>query len=60
MNNQLVAVIGDVHHRIELAMKGLERIVAELGSSIAQLFSVGDFILYDPQTRSTEWIDEPF
>jgi hypothetical protein len=38
----LIAVIGDVHHYIGLAIEGLVHIEQELGQPISQVFSVGD------------------
>jgi len=46
MKASLVAVIGDVHHHIGLAVEGLERIEAELNRPIDQVFSVGDLGLF--------------
>ena len=46
MNTQRIAVIGDVHHHIGLAAEGLERLEAELGRAVAQVFSVGDLGLF--------------
>lgn len=46
MTTQLFAVIGDVHHHIGLAAEGLDRLEAELGRPIAQVFSVGDLGLF--------------
>ena len=40
----LIAVIGDVHHHIGLAVEGLERIESELNRPIDQVFSVGDLV----------------
>ena len=45
-NTKLVAVIGDVHAGIGLAMEGLERIETELGRPIDQVFSVGDLSFF--------------
>ena len=42
----LIAVIGDVHHHINLAVEGLHRIENELGRLLSQVFSVGDFGLF--------------
>jgi hypothetical protein len=42
----LIAVIGDVHHHIGLAVEGLVRIEQELGQPVAQVFSVGDLGLF--------------
>jgi hypothetical protein len=41
-----IAVIGDVHHHIDLAVEGLKRIENETGRGIDQVFSVGDFGLF--------------
>lgn len=47
MNNPvLIAVIGDVHHHIALAAEGIERIEADLGRTVDQVFSVGDLGLF--------------
>ena len=42
----LIAVIGDVHHHIGLAVEGMDRIENEFGRPVAQVFSVGDFGLF--------------
>jgi hypothetical protein len=42
----LIAVIGDVHHHIGLAVEGLGRIERELCRPVAQVFSVGDLGLF--------------
>ena len=46
MKKSLIAVIGDVHHHISLAVEGLERIESELNRPIDQVFSVGDLGLF--------------
>ncbi len=46
MTSSLIVVIGDVHHHIGLAAEGLERIEADLGRPISQVFSVGDLGLF--------------
>ena len=46
MKKSLIAVIGDVHHHIGLAVEGLERIESELNRPIDQVFSVGDLGLF--------------
>ena len=42
----LIAVIGDVHHHIALAAKGLARMESEFGRTIDQVFAVGDLGLF--------------
>ena len=42
----LIAVIGDVHHHIALAAEGLERMEAQFGENIDQVFAVGDLGLF--------------
>ena len=46
MKTSFIAVIGDVHHHIGLAVEGLERMEAELNRSIDQVFSIGDLGLF--------------
>ena len=46
MDPLLFAVIGDVHHQIELAAEGLSRIESELSRPFSQVFSVGDLGLF--------------
>ena len=46
MTSSLIAVIGDVHHQIGLAVEGIERIEADLGRVVGQVFSVGDLGLF--------------
>ena len=46
MKKSLIAVIGDVHHHIGLAVEGLEQIESELNRPIEQVFSVGDLGLF--------------
>ena len=41
-----IVVIGDVHHHLWLAVEGLERIEAETGVAIDQVFTVGDLGLF--------------
>lgn len=41
-----IVVIGDVHHHLWLAVDGLERIEAETGKPVDQVFSVGDLGLF--------------
>jgi hypothetical protein len=48
----IVVVIGDVHGRIELALRGLRELEQDLGRSIDQVFSVGDFGLF---LREEDW-----
>ncbi len=43
---EMIVVIGDVHHLVWLAVEGLERMEAEYGRRIDQVFSVGDFGLF--------------
>ena len=54
----LVVVIGDVHARIELALRGLRQLEKELGRPIAQVFSVGDFGLF-LQEDDWKWLTGP-
>src|ERR1700679_4061590 len=49
---QLIVVIGDVHAEIPLAVEALSRIELELGTSIAQVFSVGDLGLF---LHASDW-----
>lgn len=44
--SNIVVVLGDVHSRISLAAEGLERIEAEIGRRVDQVFSVGDLGLF--------------
>jgi hypothetical protein len=44
--NSIVAVIGDVHHQLWLAVEELSRIERNLGRAIDQVFSVGDLGLF--------------
>ena len=46
MSTHLIAVIGDTHAQIGLAVDGLEKIEKEQGRPIDQVFSVGDFGLF--------------
>jgi hypothetical protein len=46
MINPLIVVMGDVHHHLALAAEALERLEAEFGRPIAQVFSVGDLGLF--------------
>jgi vacuolar-type H+-ATPase subunit F/Vma7 len=46
VEKKLVVVIGDTHHHIGLAVAGLERIEAEFGRGVDQVFSVGDLGLF--------------
>ena len=48
----LAVVIGDVHARVELALRGLLELEQELGRPIDQVFSVGDFGLF---LREEDW-----
>lgn len=42
----LIAIIGDVHGEIPLALHALDQLEQQAGRPIAQVFSVGDFGLY--------------
>lgn len=44
--SKLIAVIGDVHHHMELAAEGLGRLENELERKVDQVFSVGDLGLF--------------
>lgn len=46
MRTSLVAVIGDIHHQLWLAVEELSRIERHLGRTIDQVFSVGDVGLF--------------
>ncbi|MEI8343154.1 MAG: metallophosphoesterase [Verrucomicrobiota bacterium] len=46
MKTSLIAVIGDVHHHIGLAVEGIERMESELNRPVDQVFSVGDLGLF--------------
>lgn len=51
-SGKIVAVVGDVHHHIGLAAEGLDRIEAEFGCPVDQVFSVGDLGLF---LHETDW-----
>ncbi|MDZ4816858.1 MAG: metallophosphoesterase [Verrucomicrobiota bacterium] len=44
--NSIIAVIGDTHHHIELALEGLRRLEGDLGRSLGMVASVGDMGLF--------------
>src|SRR5258708_1576848 len=54
----LAVVIGDVHARIELALRGLRELEQELGPTIDQVFPVGARGLF-LQEEDWQWLTGP-
>jgi len=46
MTHQYFAVLGDIHHQLDLAAEGLDAIEQELGKPLTQVFTVGDLGLF--------------